>query len=292
MLRRAGISGSGGEREHGREMMEEVMDGDLLVGIAVVAIALFVVFGLPGILRRRKAAAIVVDETQFGLRVRNGEVVELLKPGRYSTWMNNDEIELQTRREQSVTIGGQEVLTSDNLPVRAALILRYRIVDPKAYRAGAQFPPTLLYEDAQIVLREKAATLTLDEVLADRSALVAGFAEALAARAAQLGMEVCDVLLRDLTASGAAKQAFADIWKAQKEGQAALERARGEQASLRSLANAARMLKGNPELMNLRLLQTLSGSGGKPPPTIVLGGASGLMPVSPEQAPDASDENN
>ncbi len=272
--------------------MEEVWDGDLLVAIVLLAAALFLVFGLPGVLRRRKAAEIVVDETQFGLRLRNGEVVEVLKPGRYSTWLNDDQIELQTRREQSVAIGGQEVLTSDNLPVRAALILRYRIVDPKVYRSSAQFPPTLLYEDAQIVLREKVATLSLDEVLADRSALVSGFVEALAGRAANMGMEVSDVLLRDLTASGAAKQAFADIWKAQKDGQAALERARGEQASLRSLANAARMLKGNPELMNLRLLQALSGSGGRQPPTVVLGGAGGLMPVSTEPAPDASSEND
>ena len=84
--------------------------------------------------------------------------------------------------------------------------------------------------------------------------------------------------------SGPARQAFADIWKAQKEGQAALERARAEQASLRSLANAARMLKGNPELMNLRLLQTLSGGPGKSAPTVVLGGAGGLLPVSPGAA--------
>ena len=59
-----------------------------------------------------------------------------------------------------------------------------------------------------------------------------------------------------------------------------VERARAEQASLRSLANSARMLKGNPELMNLRLLQALNGGPGKPAPTVVLGGAQGLMPVS------------
>ena len=50
---------------------------------------------------------------------------------------------------------------------------------------------------------------------------------------------------------------------------AALERARGEHAALRSPANAARLLKDNPDLMNLRLLQAL-GSGGKGT-TLVLG---------------------
>jgi len=48
------------------------------------------------------------------------------------------------------------------------------------------------------------------------------------------------------------KRAFADVLKAKQEGQAALERARGESASLSAnLANAARVLEGNPALMNL-----------------------------------------
>ena len=56
------------------------------------------------------------------------------------------------------------------------------------------------------------------------------------------------------------RRLFSEVERARLEGAAALERARGEQAALRSLANSARMLKGNPELMNLRLLQSVSGS--------------------------------
>ena len=56
------------------------------------------------------------------------------------------------------------------------------------------------------------------------------------------------------------KRAFADVLKAKQEGQAALERARGESAALRNLANAARLLDGNPALQNLRLLQSLTGA--------------------------------
>jgi len=121
---------------------------------------------------------------------------------------------------------------------------------------------------------------TLDELMADRDKVLAGFAAAIAPGARALGIELVDVQMRDLILAGPSRQAFADIWKAQKDGQAALERARGEQASLRALANAARMLKGNPELMNLRLLQALQGGPGKNAPTVVLGGGAGLLPVS------------
>ena len=55
-----------------------------------------------------------------------------------------------------------------------------------------------------------------------------------------------------------------ECWKAErapaehagaKEGLAILEKSRGETASSCNLANAARMLDGNPALMQLRVLQ-------------------------------------
>ena len=59
-----------------------------------------------------------------------------------------------------------------------------------------------------------------------------------------------------------------EVERARLEGLAQLERSRGEQAALRSLANAARMLKDNPELMKLRMLQSVGAGKGA---TLVLG---------------------
>ena len=56
---------------------------------------------------------------------------------------------------------------------------------------------------------------------------------------------------------------------AQAQGLAALERARGETAALRSLANAARQAEGSPApLLQLRLLQQLAATPGH---TVVIG---------------------
>ena len=65
---------------------------------------------------------------------------------------------------------------------------------------------------------------------------------------------------------------------AQREAQAALERARGESAALRNLANGARVLEGNPALQNLRLMQSLTAAqnGGN---TFVLGMPGGFVPL-------------
>jgi hypothetical protein len=74
------------------------------------------------------------------------------------------------------------------------------------------------------------------------------------------------------------------------EGQAALERARGESASLRNLANAARVLEGNPALMNLRLMQSLTAAQNAGN-TLVVGVPGGFVPLKAgKQAPEAKSE--
>jgi regulator of protease activity HflC (stomatin/prohibitin superfamily) len=70
------------------------------------------------------------------------------------------------------------------------------------------------------------------------------------------------------------RKMFTEVERSKMEGEAALERARGEQASLRALANAARLINDNPALANLRFLQMVEHTSG--PKTIVMGNAAGL----------------
>lgn len=256
--------------------------------VILVLVSLGVLAWLVGrtVYASRMKARVVVDETQVGLRIVNGAVAQVLKAGEYTTWLTHDRIELIDTREQSLQVNGQEVLTRDLMPVKFALLVRYRIADARLHRSAHAYPASRMYEDVQLELRRRVAAATLDHVMAERDKVMAGFAEAVAPGMQAMGIEISDVQVRDMTLVGPAKQAYADIWKAQKDGQAALERARGEQASLRSLANAARMLKGNPELMNLRVLQAVQGGPGRTAPTVVLGGSAGLLPVSGGPAAD------
>jgi regulator of protease activity HflC (stomatin/prohibitin superfamily) len=70
------------------------------------------------------------------------------------------------------------------------------------------------------------------------------------------------VSIKDISFPGELRNTFAQVVNARKEGLAALERARGESAALRNLANAAHLLDEHPNLQHLRLLQTLERQGG------------------------------
>ena len=74
--------------------------------------------------------------------------------------------------------------------------------------------------------------------------------------------------LKDIVLPGELKRAQAELLVARAKAASDLERARGETAALRSLANAARLAADNPTLLQLRLLQQLETSTGH---TVVIG---------------------
>jgi regulator of protease activity HflC (stomatin/prohibitin superfamily) len=251
----------------------------LLAALAVLGLVYLLVGPVMRLYQRYDMGVVTVMDGEAALRFVRGELAGVVGPGRYATWPQPVSLERIDLREQTMLLSGQEVYTRDALTLRVSLTLRFKVTSPLAWRRGAVSMNTRLYEDAHAALRTRVAAASLDDILADRDRIVLGMAEELTARYAENGAIVLAVIVRDLVLSGPARSALADLWKAEKEGKAALERARAEQASLRALANAARVLKNNPELMNLRTLQALQTTPGKPAPTIVLGGAQGLLPV-------------
>jgi regulator of protease activity HflC (stomatin/prohibitin superfamily) len=260
---------------------------DVVALLAIAVIGLLIWF-VASILRKRMQP-VTVFEYQTGLRYKNGKLVETLGPGRYSLFWPSTAITVEDMREQLLVVGGQEMLTSDNLAVKVSLAVRHRTADARKKASHAQEPDQLLYSDLQVALRQAVASRTLEALLAERGGISQDLTAAVSAKATARGVEVIGVDVRDLMLSGETKRAYTDIFRAKKDGEAALERARGETAALRNLANGARLLQGNPALFNLRLLQTLTTSAAKGA-TVVLNtsGEPMLMTGTPPSA--AKDE--
>ncbi len=83
-----------------------------------------------------------------------------------------------------------------------------------------------------------------------------------------LGITLGELNLKDVIVPGELKRAQIQAQIAQAQAAATLERARGETAALRSMANAVRMAAENPVLIQLRLLQQLDATSGH---TVVIG---------------------
>lgn len=214
---------------------------------------------------------------QRGLRYHNGQLQQVLDPGSYRYVKSNTHIAVLDLRPRYEVIAGQEIMSADNIGLKLSIMAHYRIVDPVQAINNSTSYTEALHLELQVLLREQAAAHTMDELLAARSSLGKQLLEAMRPRATELGLELMKVELRDIMLPGELKRVFAKEITARKEGLAALEKARGEHAALRNLANAARLLENNPALVQLRLIQAIDS--GKH--TIVLGQSS-VLPIAPQ----------
>ena len=269
------------------------MTSSQLITLFAFAILAGAVASLWAAVERRR---VTVWEWQTGLLFENGRFVRALPPGRYLAGLFGREVHRVQVTPRQFQVAGQEALTADGFAVKLSAVVEWRVTDPRAYLAasgGATLhTPEPLYLATQLALRDVVTGRSLDDLLALRAggtALDAELRPPVEAAAPAMGAAVERVVLRDLILPAEVRRMLTEVERARREGLAALERARGEQAALRNLANAARMLRGNPELQTLRTLQTLTPAPGRPAPTVVLATAA-TLPVRTGTSEDVPDE--
>lgn len=230
----------------------------------IAALGLLVVL----VIVRASISPVTVYEYEKGLKYRRGRFVGLLGPGLYWYRPRTTRIEKVDVRPRFVSVTGQQVLSSDGVTLKVSLAANYRVVDPaKAINEVEDYLGSL-YLELQLALREIIGGSPIEEVLAVRQEVGKRLLEKTAPIAVEMGLELQAVELKDVMFPGKLKEIFAQVVKARQEGLAALERARGETAALRNLANAAQLMERNPNLMQLRLLQVMGEGQGN---TVVLG---------------------
>jgi regulator of protease activity HflC (stomatin/prohibitin superfamily) len=251
------------------------MNYSIVFGIVAMA-ALTVVIAPIAIKRWRHVFC--VPEGWTALMYCHGLYVRRNNAGRHVLWGVGWTMTLIDLRKASLLVAGQEVLTSDSVGLRLSLLVTYQMTEPVKAAHETQNWLSELYNTTQLALRAVVSTVAVEALLNQRLEIGTQLLSRVQPEAAKIGINVLALEVKDVMFPADLKRAFADVIKAKQEGQAALERARGESASLRNLANAARMLEGNPALMNLRLIQSLStaqNSGN----TVVLGVPGGFVPL-------------
>jgi regulator of protease activity HflC (stomatin/prohibitin superfamily) len=255
-----------------------------MIGVAIFAL----IFGYAFLKDLRRA--FLVPQGYAGLLYHKGKFIEVLNAGRHIRWGHHFTLDAQDVRKASLLVAGQDVLTADNVGLKLSLLVTYQVTDPAKAAHETQNWQGDLYNATQIALRAVVGGVAVEALLNQRLEIGAQLLARVQPEAAKIGINVLAVEVKDVMFPADLKRAFSDVLKAKQEGQAALERARGESASLRNLANAARVLEGNPALMNLRLMQSLSAAQNAGN-TLVLG-VPGFVPLkngktaSAEQKPE------
>jgi regulator of protease activity HflC (stomatin/prohibitin superfamily) len=199
----------------------------------------------------------IIREHERALRFRKGRLLAELGPGRYWLRPRIEELTVLETRRRQIVVAGQEVLTADRVPLKISLIAECTVVDVTRAVTVVEDFQKALYGRIQLALREAVAARDLDATLAERGELGATIRSLVAEPALAFGLELHQVQVRDFMMAGGLRDAYSDVVLAKQQGLAALERARGESAAIRNLANTAELMERHPGLMQLRLLQAV-----------------------------------
>lgn len=232
----------------------------LLIGVGFVVFCVYVV--------SKRFISVTVWEYEKGLKYHKGRFVQILEPGRYRIYSLTSHIANVDMRPQIVHVIGQEVLSADNITLKISISVRYRVIDPITALNKVKNYSESLHLIIQLAVREIISSIPIDELLEKRSEFDSKLAALCEPQIPELGLSLLSIGVRDIMFPGDLKNVFAKVVKARKEGLAALEKARGETAALRNLANASKMMENNPSLLQLRVIQALGEASGN---TIVFG---------------------
>lgn len=233
--------------------------------------------------RRNRGFFVTVYDWDYALLYVDGRFDRVLSSGRHFTFdlTSTQDVCTLPRSPQFIVMPPLDVTSADKLPFRLSATVVYQVKDPREAFEDRAREDNIRLAVTQAV-QKLAAEQTLHAFMTQRADLDTQLLGMLSSPIS--GCMVTSVTMTSVMLPPEIRRLFTEVERAKLEGQATLERARGEHAALRSLANAARMLKGNPELMNLRVLQALSVPNGKRTPTLVLGQGA-LLPIGEDKEP-------
>ncbi len=231
----------------------------------------------------------IVPHSFVGLLYEDGEFKKVLQPGKHIIRRMffdkvEREIKLVDRREQSLIIKGQEILTKDKVAIRISLLVYYKITNPEVAIHNVVSYEERIYEDVQLAARRFLANRNLDDILSDRNEISDAVRDDVKNSASSYGVEIIRADVKDLVFPGNLREIMNRVLEVERESEAILIKARKEAEAARiniisvkervlleaqtemekrkmqfqDEIDEAKLLEQHPVLLSLRRIKTLS----------------------------------
>jgi len=178
---------------------------------------------------------VIIKNTHRGLRYEDGVLVTVLDAGRHVLpgraslpFFRHPRVEivLVDVRERELTIKGQEILTSDKVAIRVSIVVQFRVTDPAAAIRQVSEYEDRLYSDVRLAARRSLASMTLDDILTNRTRLSEDILADVLGAAAGYGVKILRADVKDLIFPGNLQEIMNRVLTAERLSQAELVQAR------------------------------------------------------------------
>jgi regulator of protease activity HflC (stomatin/prohibitin superfamily) len=163
----------------------------------------------------------------------------------------------------------QDVISRDNVSVKVNAVVYFRVVDHEKAIIQVEDFYMATSELAQTTLRSVLGQHELDEMLAERERLNADVQSILDQQTDAWGIKVANVEIKHVDLDESMVRAIAKQAEAERTRRAKVIHAEGELQASEKLLEAAKILSGQSQALQLRYLQTLTEIAGEHSNTIV-----------------------
>ena len=168
------------------------------------------------------------------------------------------QIERVQLRTIVMDVPSQDVISRDNVSVKVNAVVYFRVIDPERAIIQVENFNMATSQLAQTTLRSVLGQHDLDQMLAEREKLNKDIQKILDQQTDAWGIKVANVEIKHVDIDESMIRAIAKQAEAERERRAKVIHAEGELQASYKLLEAANVLSGNPQSMQLRYLQTLT----------------------------------
>jgi regulator of protease activity HflC (stomatin/prohibitin superfamily) len=229
------------------------MGDTLVIGVVIVlAVVALTVIALAG------ASVRVLREYERGVVFRLGRVIQQKGPGLTLLIPAIDRMVRVSLRTVTLRIPHQEVITRDNVPVKVAAVVYFRVIDPTRSVVDVEDYVNATLQIAQTTLRSVLGKAELDVLLAERERLNESLQQIIDEHTEPWGIKVSVVEIKDVEIPDRMQSAIARQAEAERNRRAKVINSEGEFQAAAKLAEAAGVIEPNPVTLQLRYLQALT----------------------------------
>ncbi|KTC74490.1 protease [Legionella birminghamensis] len=211
----------------------------------------------------------VLREYERGVIFQLGRFWRVKGPGLILVLPGVQQIVRVDLRTVVMDVPSQDVISRDNVSVRVNAVLYFRVVEPEKAIIQVENYFEATSQLAQTTLRSVLGQHELDEMLAEREQLNSDIQKILDTQTDGWGIKVSNVEIKHVDLDESMIRAIAKQAEAERDRRAKVIHAEGELQASEKLLQAAKVLSGQPQAMQLRYLQTLSTLAGGNTSTIV-----------------------
>jgi regulator of protease activity HflC (stomatin/prohibitin superfamily) len=218
----------------------------------VWSVVVFVVFALVFYTFR------ILREYERGVIFFLGRFQKVKGPGLIIVFPGIQQMVRVALRTMVYDVPTQDVISRDNVSVKVSAVIYFRVIDAEHAIINVEDYFEATSQLAQTTLRSILGQHELDEMLAQRDKLNAGIQKLLDEQTETWGIKVINVEIKHIDIDESMIRAIAKQAEAERERRAKIIHAEGELEASSKLLEAAKVLSGQKQALQLRYMQTLT----------------------------------